>query len=72
MSYNIYLHVCFQQFGNNFRLPLYETISTISKQILHVIFTTAKLHYIEPQGTDINGSIYPRFEISHIYLFILH
>ena len=25
--------------------------------------TTAKLHYIEPQGTGVNGSIYPRFKI---------
>src|SRR6218665_1941373 len=27
--------------------------------------TTAKRHYIERQGTATNGSIYPRFEISH-------
>jgi len=33
--------------------------------------TTAKLHYIEPQGTGVNGSIYPRFEINHIHLFAL-
>ena len=32
---------------------------------------TVKLHYIERQGTDVNGSIYPRFEISHIHLFAL-
>jgi len=32
---------------------------------------TAKLHYIEPQGTGINGSIYPRFKISHINLLAL-
>src|SRR6218665_2914694 len=29
------------------------------------------LHYIEPQGTGVNGSIYPRFEISYIHLFAL-
>src|SRR6218665_1345819 len=33
--------------------------------------TTAKLHYIEPQGTGVNGSIYPRFKISHTHLFAL-
>jgi len=37
-----------------------------------ILQTTAKPHYIEPQGTGINGSIYPRlFEISHIHLFAL-
>ena len=41
------------------------------KAVLLVITITAKLHYIEPQGTSVNGSIYPRFEISHIHLFAL-
>ncbi len=36
------------------------------------VTATAKLHYyIEPQGTGVNGFIYPRFEISHIHLFAL-
>jgi len=29
-----------------------------------VLIHTVKLHYIEPQGTGVNGSIYPRFKIS--------
>jgi len=33
--------------------------------------TTAKLLYIEPQGTGFNGLIYPRFEVSQIHLFAL-
>jgi len=33
--------------------------------------TTAKPHYIEPQGTGVNGSIYPRCEINHIHLSAL-
>jgi len=32
---------------------------------------TVKHHYIEPQGTGVNGSIYSRFEISHIHFFAL-
>jgi len=32
---------------------------------------TAKLHYIKSQGTSVNGSIYSKFEISHIHLFAL-
>ena len=32
---------------------------------------TVKLLYIAPQGTGVNGSIYPRFEINHIHLFAL-
>jgi len=36
-----------------------------------VFIYTAKLHYIEPQGTGVKGSIYPRFEISNINLFAL-
>jgi len=28
--------------------------------------STAKLHYIEPQGTSVNDSIYPRFKISNV------
>ena len=32
---------------------------------------TAKLHYIEPQGTGVNGSKNPMFEISHRNLFAL-
>ena len=33
--------------------------------------SSAKLRYIEPQGTGINGSIYPRFIMSHLHLFAL-
>ena len=36
-----------------------------------ISINTAKLHYIEPQQTGINGSIYPKFEISHTLLFAL-
>ena len=32
--------------------------------------TTVKLHYIEPQGTDVNSSIYLRFEI-HLFALIV-
>jgi len=38
---------------------------------MHIQKITAKLHYIEPQGTIVSGSIYPWFEISHIHLFAL-
>jgi len=31
-----------------------------------------KLPNIEPQWTGVNGSIYPRFEISHIGYIYLH
>ena len=31
---------------------------------------TAKLLYIEPQGTGVNSSIYQRFEISPIYIYL--
>src|SRR6218665_440240 len=37
----------------------------------YIYIHTAKLHFIKPQGTGVNGSIYPRFEISHIHLFAL-
>ena len=36
-----------------------------------IVIITAKLYYIESQGTGVNGSIYSRFEISHIHLFPL-
>jgi len=40
--------------------------------LLILIKSTAKLHYsIVPQGIGVKGSIYTRFEISHIHLFAL-
>jgi len=44
---------------------VYKQVSTVK-----IYAYTAKLHYIEPQGTGVNGSIYPRFKVSHIHLFL--
>src|SRR6218665_3954708 len=52
---------------------VYTVTITMQNSMAHksISINTAKLHYIEPQQTGINGSIYPKFEISHTLLFAL-
>src|SRR6218665_1112900 len=55
------------------RFVILDSLAQLLKLVsyLHFIFQNAAKLYIEPQGTGVNGSIYPRFDISHIHLFAL-